>query len=737
MMNLEGTVLNTIYESEETNFIVFRLQAKGRREPVTACGTFPVLTPGEEVFLIGEWKVHPRHGMRFEVSRYRSVLPATEAGIKRYLSSGLIKGIGKEFASRLVSAFGAETLNVIEQQPQRLREIEGVGPVRAGRILEAWSEQRTIREVMLFLHDCGLGTGYAAKIFRKFGQSAAQVIRDNPYTLTELRGIGFKTADGIARSIGIKEDSQERVQAGIVHLLWEATMDGHVFMHEEDLLREGAKFLELTRPHLAEGLRQVLATGKVTAMPGRPVNETDLGRRIYPASLLKAEAGIAREMNRLIESPRFLREFDAAKAAAWSEEQFKLELAEKQREAVLAALTNKVMVLTGGPGTGKTTITKCILSVYQALKVRMTLAAPTGRAARRLTETTRRMALTIHRLLKFQPGGGFQFNRTNQLKTDFVVIDESSMVDTSLMFSLLQAIPSEATVLIVGDINQLPSVGPGNVLRDLIESGQVPVVRLVEVFRQARKSWIISNAHRINEGKLPGQPEDEEKLRDFYLIFQDDPERVQETILEMAAERIPQRFGIKSSEVQILTPMNRGPLGTMALNEKLQARLNPDGKAMTRGLYRFRQGDRVMQLRNNYDKDVSNGDIGLVERVNDETQVLTVRFDEQQVEYDYPDLDELTLAYAATIHKSQGSEFPAVIIPLVTQHFMMLKRNLLYTGLTRARKLAVLVGSRKALGLAVNREDTTTRNTGLREFLLGREWEKVELPGVQEQTDMW
>jgi exodeoxyribonuclease V alpha subunit len=731
-MHLEGTVQSIVYENPEENYVVFRMQAKNRPEPVVVVGNMPTVVPGEELFLTGQWQNHPKYGSQFRVEQYRQILPSTVAGIKKYLASGLIHGIGRTMAKRLVEAFGDATFDIIEEQPERLTEVAGIGPLRSQKILEAWQSQRAIRDVMVFLHECGLGSVFAGKIFKRYGQQSPTVVREDPYRLAmDIRGIGFRTADRIAGHVGIAQDSLERVQAGLVHVLWEATGQGHVFLPAVELLQTTSEFLNLPKALIEQGLSPLAEKEHVIIEPAPDGQE-----RVYVAPLARAEAGVARELTRLLQGRRHVREFDQAKALDWAAKQQSIELAEAQREAVATALREKVMVLTGGPGTGKTTIVRTILLIFEALRARVLLAAPTGRAARRLAESCRRETHTLHRLLKYEPSkGGFQHGPGKPLKVDLLVVDESSMVDTLLMNHLLRALPDHAAVVFVGDVNQLPSVGPGKVLSDLIESGTLPVARLTEVFRQARRSLIVRNAHRINEGLYPIAPSPEqERLSDFYLIKQDDPEKVREQILEMVENRIPQRFGIPSEQVQVLTPMNRGPLGTQALNLLLQGRLNPHGQEIPRGHIQFRLGDRVMQLRNNYDKDVSNGDIGEVSAIDPDRRQVTVNFEERVVEFDYGELEELSLAYAVSIHKAQGSEFPAVIIPMVTQHYVMLKRNLLYTAVTRARKLAVVVGSPRAVHLALKRPDVDQRYTSLAERLRdparqksGPEWAQEEL----------
>jgi exodeoxyribonuclease V alpha subunit len=686
-------------------------------------GNLPSLTPGETLRLQGTWTHHKKYGDQFQVERYESVAPATLTGIQRYLGSGLIKGIGPVFARRLVDAFGVETLRVIEEEPARLRTVEGIGPLRVQRITTAWEEQKDIREVMLFLQGHGVSSAYAVKIFKAYGQAAIATVKANPYRLAQdIYGIGFKTADRIARNLGIPSDSPLRAQAGILHVLHELADEGHVFAPEADLLRQAEATLEIPRGLLEGAITDLTREEQVVAeeVPGK-------GRGIYLKPLHVAEEQVARRLHDLLRAPRLPIRIDVERALEWVEGVTRLHLAPQQREAIRMALCQKALVITGGPGTGKTTILRCIIQILEKKGVRIHLASPTGRAAKRMSEATGREAMTIHRLLEWSPArGGFQRGAQRPLETDLIVVDEASMIDIPLMNSLLRAIPLMATLVLVGDADQLPSVGPGAVLRDILDSGRVPAVRLTEIFRQAEQSRIVRNAHRVNRGEFPdlSRPPRGEEC-DFHFLPEEDPEGLQKLIVDLACRRLPARYGLNSIEdIQVLTPMHRGVIGAAQLNAALQEALNPPragGLEVMRGGRVFRAGDRVMQIRNNYDKEIYNGDIARIGRVDPEEQEVVVHMDGRSVIYDFSELDELTLAYAVTVHKSQGSEYPAVILPVHTTHYPMLQRNLLYTAITRARRLLVLAGTKKALALAIKNDATLRRFSRLVDRLAGLE----------------
>lgn len=728
---LQGTVERITYVNEETQYVVARLDVPGSRDLATIVGNLPSLTPGETLRLQGTWTHHKKYGDQFHVDQYETVAPATLTGVQRYLGSGLIKGIGPVFAKRLVDAFGLDTLRVIEEEPDRLRTVEGIGPLRLKRITTAWAEQKEIREVMLFLQGHGVSSTYAVKIFKAYGQAAIATVKANPYRLAQdIYGIGFKTADGIARNLGVPPDSPLRAQAGIIHVLQALSDEGHVYAPEADLLREAETTLEIPRPLLADAMADLARKGLVVAeeLPGG-------GRAIYLTPLHVAEEQVARRLADLLRAPRLPVRIDVEKALVWVEGVTGLQLAPQQREAIRMALTHKALVITGGPGTGKTTILRCIVQILEKKGVRIHLASPTGRAAKRMAEATGHEALTIHRLLEWSPAAaGFQRNAHRPLETDLVIVDEASMIDVVLMNGLLRAVPLMATLVLVGDADQLPSVGPGTVLRDILESGRVPSVRLTEVFRQAEQSRIVLNAHRVNRGEFPdlSRPAGGGDS-DFHFLPEEEPERLQQLIVELASRRLPARLRFDPVEdIQVLTPMHRGVIGAAQLNAALQAALNParaGAVEVMRSGRIFRVGDRVMQVRNNYDKEVYNGDIGRIARIDLEEQEVVVRVDGRPVTYDFSELDELMLAYAATVHKSQGSEYPAVILPMHTTHYPMLQRNLLYTALTRAKRLLVLVGMKKALAIAIRNDATLRRCSRLADRLVtfaGQERESLD-----------
>jgi exodeoxyribonuclease V alpha subunit len=690
--------------------VVVALAESGRE--VVAVGNFAGVQPGESLRLAGKWTIHPKFGEQFQVESFSTVAPATLVGIERYLGSGLVKGIGKELASRLVKKFGMETLAVIDETPRRLREVEGIGPARSRQITEAWAAQRAIRDVMVFLQSYGVSTGLAARIWKLYGDRANEAIRENPYRLAgEVDGVGFKTADGIAKNLGIPPDSPHRAEAGVRFVLGQAAAEGHIVAPVQTIVEQTAALLSVEPSICGKAVETLAARG------GLIIEETAGGRFAGLSSLVRAEEGAARLLSRLASSRRGSSPTDASSEIARWESRRGITLSTLQREAVARGLREKVLVITGGPGTGKTTLITCLIDILEASGRTVALCAPTGRAAKRMAEATGREARTIHRLLEWSPHSrGFLRCGANPIRCDTLVVDETSMIDVTLFNDLLAAIPPGAECILVGDADQLPSVGPGNVLADVISSARVPVIRLTEIFRQAGASLIVVNAHRINEGHMPQtSPSD---TGDFFIIEREEPEKILETIRELVTKRIPQRFGLDPREdIQVLTPMQKGLLGVANMNSELQALLNPRGPSLSRGSASLRVGDRVMQLRNNYDLGVFNGDIGWIASVSQENRTLGVRFDERTVAYEWEDLDELSLAYACSIHKSQGSEFPAVIVALHTQHFILLRRNLLYTAVTRARKLAVLVGNRKALTIAVKNVGTEKRCTRLAERL--------------------
>lgn len=711
------------YHNEENHFTVAKLKERGKQELTTIVGSLAGINPGESLKLYGKWVFNKKFGEQFQVEKYEAVVPATVNGIEKYLGSGLIKGIGPVMAKRIVRVFGLETIEVIETRSRDLSRVEGIGPKRVAMIAKAWEDQKEIKEIMVFLQSHGVSSGYSAKIFKKYGNSSIETVRSNPYRLAaDIHGIGFVTADNIARSLGFDTNSEMRAGEGIIYVLNEFMNEGHVYAPYDLLADRAAEMLKVDRDIVVRAMAGLFENRRIVMedlnVPGEELRPNH--KAVYLPPFYTAEAGLARGLLSLKEGQTFFRPADPGKVISGVEENLNIRLAEKQKEAVALAVENKVLVITGGPGTGKTTIIRAILGIYLSLGLRISLAAPTGRAAKRMQEATGFDARTIHRLLEFgYQAGGFQRDRENPLEADAVIVDEASMIDTILMHHLLKAIPGHASLILVGDVNQLPSVGPGSVLKDIIDSGRFRVVTLTEIFRQAGESRIVVNAHRINRGEFPdislprpGKP------ADFYFIEEEDPERVVNKILILCRDRIPGQFGYHPvDDVQVLTPMHRGEAGVGNLNIRLQEILNPGETGVSRGYRNFRVNDKVMQLVNNYQKEVYNGDIGRVASIDREEQEVRVDFEGKVVAYDFPELDELATAYAISIHKSQGSEYPAVVIPVMTQHFLLLQRNLLYTGITRGKKLVVLVGSKKALAIAVRNNKPRQRHTRLRERL--------------------
>lgn len=711
---LVGHVERVTFHSDESGFCVLRVKARGHRDLVTTVGHAAMISAGEWITASGEWTNDRNHGLQFRARFLKTSEPSSIEGIEKYLGSGMIRGIGPVYAKRLVKMFGKEVFDIIEATPERLREVQGIGPMRAAKITAAWADQKIIREIMVFLHSNGVGTARAVRIFKTYGADAVQVMSDNPYRLAkDIRGIGFRTADTIAEKLGIEKTAMVRIRAGISFALTEAMGEGHCGLPVTELRQLAAKLLEVDGALIETALALELEERTVVA---DTVGDIDC---IFLGGLYQAEKAIADRLRSLLKGQLPWAAIDTDKALPWIEGRTGLTLAPSQREAVSLALRSKVTVITGGPGVGKTTIVNAILRILAAKSVNLLLCAPTGRAAKRMTEATGMEAKTIHRLLEFDPKAfGFKRGEDNPLECDLLVVDESSMVDVMLMQSLLKAVPDPAAMLIVGDIDQLPSVGPGQVLADIIQSGAVPVVRLTEVFRQAAKSRIITTAHQINRGKIPdlGKVEGD---TDFYFMPAADPEQAVPRIIDLVGKHIPRKFGFDPvREVQVLCPMNRGGVGARSLNIELQAALNPNPTAkVERFGWTFAPGDKVMQIENDYDKDVFNGDIGYIHAVDPDEGELTVDFDGREVSYLFGELDTLVPAYAATIHKSQGSEYPAVVIPVMTQHYAMLQRNLLYTGITRGKKLVVLVGQSKAVAIAVRNESGRRRWSKLNEWL--------------------
>ena len=718
MQIIFGLLEKISYHNEENDFVVAKLREKEKKELTTIVGNLSGVNPGESLKLTGKWVQNKRFGEQFQVESFEVTVPATLHGIQKYLASGLIQGIGPIMSERIVEKFGIHTLEVIEKKPERLSEVEGIGPKRISMIRKAWGEQKEIKEIMIFLQGHGVGAAYSAKIYKQYGDQSIERVRENPYRLAhDIYGIGFMTADKIAQNLGIDRNSLIRAKAGLLYVLNQLTEEGHVYYPETQLIHKAKEILHVDEEIVTLAVRELSKEKELFLEDLDPEGHL---RAAYLSPFYVAETGVAQRLINLKESPSNIRPIHPEKAIEWVQQKLNIELAQKQEEAVLLAATSKVLIITGGPGTGKTTLITAILRIFQQLKLRILLAAPTGRAAKRMNEATGWEAKTIHRLLEYSPHkGDFKKDQDDPLEADVVIIDEASMVDTLLMYHLLKAIPSHAHLILVGDVDQLPSVGPGNVLKDIIRSGKFTVVRLTEIFRQARESMIVVNAHKVNQGELPVLKEiDQPEKTDFQFIQEEDPEKILQNILDLCSEKIPRDFRFHPlREIQVLTPMHKGTIGVTNLNIELQKRLNPGQSGITRGAWTFRVGDKVMQIVNNYDKDVFNGDIGWISKINPEEREVTIEFDGRLVPYDYSDLDEVVLAYAVSVHKSQGSEYPVVILPVVTQHYMLLQRNLIYTGITRAKKLVIMIGTKKALAIAIRNNKPQQRYTLLSERL--------------------
>lgn len=719
-VTIKGQLSRIRFTNEDGSFAVCELTSEKYPFPITMVGNILSTQPGESIEVSGRFIDDPKFGRQLKIDRIKAVLPSSRAGIERYLGGGLIDGIGPTLAERIVEAFGEDTLDILDDDPKRLLEVEGIGKGRHKKIIAAWQEQRSVRDVMIFLQMHHISTTFATKIYKLYGDRAADLIQNNPYKLAEdIYGIGFRKADAIAQSTGIEPDALTRLRAGVLFALREAHSDGHMFLPIDELLAKSCELLELKQSDgIGDAIESLRCEDKIVVEP----DEHGGTSRIWRKGAWHAEVNSATHLKRLMQSQRLV---DLTKTApdeiSRVESQLGVTLADLQRKAVKACWEHKVVVITGGPGTGKTTIIRSVVELGKKRGATIHLAAPTGRAAKRLSEATDESASTLHRMLEYSFQQGFQLNESNPLETDMLIIDESSMMDTYLLSAVTAALCDEAHLVLVGDIDQLPSVGPGNVLKDIINSGSVGVVRLTEIFRQAQESNIVRNAHRINTGQLPDIPDHRKsnELVDFYAINADEPLEAQRKIIALVKNRMPKAFGYDPfQDVQILSPMHRGDVGCGTLNTLIQDALNPRGEEIKRGHRRFRLGDKVMQQKNNYEQDVYNGDMGIITDINHDSKEIEVDFGDTRIaHYPFTDLDELVLAYAITVHKSQGSEYRAVIIPVVTQHYIMLQRNLLYTAITRAKELVILVGTQKALALAVKNNDAQHRYTRLKERL--------------------
>ena len=715
---LRCVVERITYQNPENGYSVLKVKVKGYNDLVTLVGNLLEVPVGSVLLCRGEWKVDKRYGSQFVAATWEETMPATVYGIEKYLGSGLVKGIGPRFARAIVQRFGTETIDIIETEIERLYEVPNIGRKRVAKIRESWEKQKDIKNVMLFLQGYGVSTAYAAKIYREYGKESIDKVRENPYRLADdIWGIGFKTADGIAAKMGYEKEDPRRCRSGILYTLGQLSDEGHVYAGEEQLVKTAGQLLEAGETAIRDTLAGMLQAEDL-------ILDKDA---IYLPPFYHAECGTSRRLRDLAESTgRSLFDglFDPSSLTA----ETGIEYDEVQLAAIRQAVTSKVMVLTGGPGTGKTTTTQGIIAALKKAGLRVLLAAPTGRAAKRMSEATGMEAKTIHRLLEYNPQDGYKRNDENPLEGDALIVDECSMIDILLMNNLLKAVPVGMRLVFVGDIDQLPSVGAGNVLRDIIDSQRIPVVRLVRIFRQAQKSRIVMNAHTINQGRFPDTSNGRDT--DFFFMREDDPERAAETIVRLVKERLPRAYRESPDRIQVLTPMQRGVVGAANLNLLLQQALNPSGPSLGRGGYTYRQGDRVMQLRNNYAKEVFNGDLGYIREVDTEERTLKVDFDGKWIEYDITELDELTLAYATTIHKAQGSEYPIVVMPVLMTHYVMLQRNLIYTGITRAKKICVLLGAAKALAYAVRNVSVLKRNTRLKERLNPSAALPADNPGI-------
>ena len=705
MEKIKCTIERITFQNPENGYSVLQASIKGFREEQTIVGTFHEVTVGALLTVEGDWRVDKRYGRQFAAESWTEEMPADIIGIEKYLGSGLVKGIGPKFAKLIVSHFGLETFEVIDTEIDRLLDVPGIGKGRVAKIKESWEKQKDVKDIMVFLQGHGVSSTYAAKIYKQYGKDSIEKVQDNPYCLADdIWGIGFKTADGIAEKLGYEKNDLKRCRSGILYTLSKLSEDGHVYSEREQLIKSAKELLQADEEHIVQAIDQMIEAEDLILDD----------EAIFLPPFYYAEVGVANKIKRLLEDSSGTL-FDGTLNIEEIVKQTSILYDDIQIAAIGQAVKSKFMVLTGGPGTGKTTTTLGIIAALESLGQSILLAAPTGRASKRMSEATGKEAKTIHRLLEYNPAEGYGRNEENPLQGGVLIVDESSMIDVILMNSLLKAVPSQMKVILVGDIDQLPSVGAGNVLRDIIDSDVVPVVRLTRIFRQAQSSRIITNAHKINQGVFPDISNG--KDADFFFIKQEDPELAAKEIVNIVKNRIPKAYHYSTNDIQVLAPMQRSVVGATNLNIILQEAINPEGDSLSRGGFKYRKGDRIMQIRNNYDKEVFNGDIGYVKEVNLEERTLTAIYEGRSVEYEDSELDELTLAYATTIHKSQGSEYPVVVIPLLMTHFVMLQRNLIYTGITRAKKICIIVGTTKALAYSVHNMVVLKRNTKLKERL--------------------
>ena len=716
-LRLTGQLDRILYQNPDTFYTVAKVQIDGSAESVTVVGPLSGCNPGETLKVSGRWETHPKYGKQFKAESCSVHLPADVKEIERYLASGVIKGLGPEMAKRMIQRFGKSTLATLEEDPEKLTAVPGIGPKRLETIKKAWENQKDIRDVLIFLQGQGIGPSHSTRIFKQYGSETVRLVRENPYRLsTDIPGIGFVTADKIARKVGVSTDALIRAEAGLTHVLEKLSDDGHVYGRREDVLKKAQDLLSIDVSVLEQALESLRKSKRVVVEDLEADVDGIPDKALYLKAFYAAETSLANRIKAFCSVPVSQITLDEGDIKKVVHKKLAVLLSREQWRALQTTLSSKLSIITGGPGTGKTTLIKAILAVFERAQRRVRLCAPTGRAAKRLSEVSGQETETIHRMLSYDfKTGTFRKNEGNPLNADLVIADEASMIDLFLMYHLVRAVPATATMILVGDINQLPAVGPGNVLRDLIDSGQPPTVYLTEIFRQASESLIIVNAHRINQGLFPKQVKPNSgNLSDFYLIEQDDPERVVTAITELCCNRIPERFNLDPfSQIQVLTPMHKGLVGTTHLNRTLQEALNPSQKSISRLGTVFKEGDKVMQVRNNYTKEVFNGDIGTIDNIDLQSAGVTVRYQNSTVYYETSELDELILAYAVSVHKSQGSEYAAVVMPVMLQHYVLLQKNLIYTGITRAKQLVILIGSKKALTMAIKNDTPQQRLTGL------------------------